>query len=196
MSSRAVARRHTSPQQNQGEPVSRLYLESLDRWESSEHFFWREGINDSVESCAYMLCTCLCRLVCAMWNTFFWVKATVLKHVLTCYVLVCTVFAHFYKLDVFFVLFCINQKGSRRAAYPRWACENNLRRSQKVGPVGDPALTEREYPTPLLAATRRIFVFVFSFPDSAISPPILMSCSSHTEACNALGTTDGLTSHC
>ena len=34
------------------------------------------------------------------------------------------------------------------------------------------------------------------FPDSAISPPILMSCSSHTEACNALGTTDGVTSHC
>ena len=34
------------------------------------------------------------------------------------------------------------------------------------------------------------------FPDSAISPPILMSCSSHTEACNALGTTDGATSHC
>ena len=26
--------------------------------------------------------------------------------------------------------------------------------------------------------------------------PILMSCSSHTEACNALGTTDGVTSHC
>ena len=33
------------------------------------------------------------------------------------------------------------------------------------------------------------------FPDSAISPTILMSCSSHTEACN-IGTTDGVTSHC
>ena len=28
------------------------------------------------------------------------------------------------------------------------------------------------------------------FPDSAISPPKLMSCSLHTEACNELGTTD------
>ena len=28
------------------------------------------------------------------------------------------------------------------------------------------------------------------FPDSAISPPILTNCSSHTEACNALGATD------
>ena len=34
------------------------------------------------------------------------------------------------------------------------------------------------------------------FPDSGISPPILMSGSSHTEACNALGITDGVTSHC
>ena len=37
--------------------------------------------------------------------------------------------------------------------------------------------------------------FAKLFPDSAISPPILLSCSSHTEACNALGTTDGVTSH-
>ena len=28
-----------------------------------------------------------------------------------------------------------------------------------------------------------LFYFSFLFPDSAISPPILMSCSSHTEAC-------------
>ena len=28
------------------------------------------------------------------------------------------------------------------------------------------------------------FFFFFLFPDSAMSPPILMSCSSHTEACN------------
>ena len=33
------------------------------------------------------------------------------------------------------------------------------------------------------------------FLDSAISPPILMSCSSHTEPCNELGTTGGVTSH-
>ena len=32
------------------------------------------------------------------------------------------------------------------------------------------------------------------FPDSAISPPMLTSCSSHTEACNAIGPTDGTTS--
>ena len=32
------------------------------------------------------------------------------------------------------------------------------------------------------------------FLDSAISPPVLTSCSSHTEACNALGATDGITS--
>ena len=31
------------------------------------------------------------------------------------------------------------------------------------------------------------------FPDSAISPPIPTSCSSHIEACNALGATDGVT---
>ena len=40
-----------------------------------------------------------------------------------------------------------------------------------------------------------IFFHFLMFPDSAISPPILMSCSSHTEACNELGTTDGVTSH-
>ena len=32
------------------------------------------------------------------------------------------------------------------------------------------------------------------FLDSDISPPILTSCASHTEACNALGATDGMTS--
>ena len=32
------------------------------------------------------------------------------------------------------------------------------------------------------------------FLDSAISPPIPASCSSHTEACDALGATDGITS--
>ena len=38
--------------------------------------------------------------------------------------------------------------------------------------------------------------FMILFPDNAISPPILMSCSSHTEVWNAFGTTDGVTSHC
>ena len=38
-----------------------------------------------------------------------------------------------------------------------------------------------------------LFLF-FSLPDSAISPSILTSCSSHTEACNALGATEGITS--
>ena len=42
---------------------------------------------------------------------------------------------------------------------------------------------------------RFFFVVFFLFFDSAISPPIFMSCLSHTEACNALGTTDGVTSH-
>ena len=32
------------------------------------------------------------------------------------------------------------------------------------------------------------------FLDSAISPPILTSCSSHTAACNAFGATNGITS--
>ena len=36
------------------------------------------------------------------------------------------------------------------------------------------------------------FSFFFWFPDSAISPPILTSCSSHTEACNAFGATNGI----
>ena len=31
------------------------------------------------------------------------------------------------------------------------------------------------------------------FPGSAISPPILTSCSSHTEACSTLGAADGIT---
>ncbi len=30
--------------------------------------------------------------------------------------------------------------------------------------------------------------------DSAIPPPITTSCSSHTEACNEIGATDGITS--
>ena len=42
-------------------------------------------------------------------------------------------------------------------------------------------------------------IFLFSgarnlFLDSAISPPIPMSCSSHTQVCDELGTTDGVTS--
>ena len=38
------------------------------------------------------------------------------------------------------------------------------------------------------------FFFFLFFPDSAIAPPILTSCSSHTEACNALVATEGITS--
>ena len=40
-----------------------------------------------------------------------------------------------------------------------------------------------------------VFLFHDVLPDSAISPPILMSCSSHTEVCNELETTDRVTSH-
>ena len=39
----------------------------------------------------------------------------------------------------------------------------------------------------------KVCVFML-LPDSAISPPTLTSCSSHTEVCDALGATDGITS--
>ena len=46
------------------------------------------------------------------------------------------------------------------------------------------SLNHHTWPSHFHFHSHSFYFFVFSFPDSAFSPPILMSCPSHPEACN------------
>ena len=81
-----------------------------------------------------------------------------------------------------------------------WKMDNSGTQKRSLNPsdavvVGNRSASEGLKSRANGVATSSVTGGVACFSDSAISPPILMSCSSHTEACNELGTTDGVTSH-